>query len=207
MNSNSIPNGESIEDPNDFIHPPFELNYAVKKLLGKFEPEDFPRAPKMLDDQTAYIINDMLQDVITKGTGRRARSLGRNDLGGKTGTTNGPTDAWFSGYQKEIVATTWLGFDQNTPLGKKEYGGSAALPIWIEFMETALEGVAKFSPKQPNGVVMVRIDPETGERAKSGDPDAIFEIFREDNVPAELSDSQSSQDPYRNEELLQEELY
>ncbi len=196
---------DDIEDPSDFIFKPFELNYQVKKLIGLLEPEDFPRAPKMLDDQISFIINDMLKDVITRGTGKRARSLGRNDLAGKTGTTNGPTDAWFSGYQKDIVATTWVGFDQNSPLGKGEYGGSAALPIWIEFMKNALRGVPIYSPKQPSGVVMVRIDPETGERARTEDPDAIFEIFREQNVP-ELTET-DIKDPYSNDELLQEELF
>ena len=203
---------EETEEPDlfameeDVITPPFKLNFEVKKLIGTLEPEDYPRAPKILSDQVAYIIDDMLKDVIKRGTGRRAKKLGRNDLAGKTGTTNGPTDAWFSGYNKDVVATTWVGFDQNTPLGRREYGGSAALPIWIDFMETALKNKPSETPLQPEGVVTVRIDPETGKRARSGDPDAIFEIFRRNNVPEELEET-ALDAPWEAEQTLQEELF
>ncbi len=145
---------------------------------------DLPKAEQVLDPRTAYIINDMLQDVIQKGTGRKAKALGRNDLAGKTGTTNGPKDAWFSGYNQHIVATTWLGFDQNSPIGRREYGGTSALPIWIDFMETALEGVPERPRPLPYGLVSVRIDPNTGKRARAGQEDAIFELFRQQNIPS-----------------------
>ena len=188
-----------------FLEPAFHLDFEVKQILGTLSAEDYPRAPKVLSDQVAYIINDMLSDVIKRGTGRKARGLDRTDLAGKTGTTNGPTDAWFSGYQKNVVATTWVGFDQNFPIGKREYGGSAALPIWIDFMRTALRDESIYTPPQPEGIVMVKIDPETGKRARPQDPDAIFEIFREENVPEQQTED--AVDIYNSEESLQEELF
>ncbi len=162
----------------------FELSFDTKRTLGILEPGDYPPAPKVISDQVAFIIDSMLKDVVKRGTGYKAwKKFKRPDLGGKTGTTNGPLDAWFSGYHPNIVTSTWVGFDQNLPLGRREYGGSAALPIWIDFMELALKDQPVIRQEQPPGIVSVRIDPDTGKRAKVGDPDAIFEIFREDYVP------------------------
>ena len=112
--------------------------------------------------------------------------LERKDLAGKTGTTNGPMDAWFSGYNRDVVTTTWVGFDSYTPLGRREFGGTAALPIWIDYMRAALVD----SPDQlPPGVVNVRIDPQTGLLAGSRQKNAIFEYFREEYVPSQGADS------------------
>ena len=140
-------------------------------------------AERIVEPRIIYIVNSMLRDVIKKGTGRRARKLNRNDIAGKTGTTNDQKDAWFSGFNQDLVTTTWLGFDTPKTLGAREYGGTAALPIWIEFMEQALKGKAENKPKQPEGLVTIKIDPKTGERAKAGQDNAIFEIFREELVP------------------------
>lgn len=193
--------------PYDFTDDPFEIDFAIKSRLGILTPSDYPRAPKVLDDRVAFLIDSILQDVIKKGTGTRARELNRSDLAGKTGTTNGPTDAWFSGYNGNVVTTTWVGFDQMSNLGHREYGGSAALPIWIDFMRVALEGKPETHRKQPPGIVTVRIDPETGARARVGDPDAIFEFFRSENVP-ELSEKNSPvNSPYESEEIITEELF
>ncbi len=142
-----------------------------------------PVAPRVIDPQVAYIIDSILKDVIRKGTGKRARVLERSDISGKTGTTNGPKDAWFSGYSPHIAATAWLGFDENQLLGRREYGGSAALPIWIDFMKQALKGEPVITRPQPEGIVMVRIDPVTGLRVGPEHTSAIFEIFRKENVP------------------------
>jgi len=140
------------------------------------------RAPRILDERIAYLIDSMLKDVVDKGTARLAKQLGRSDIAGKTGTTNGPRDTWFSGYNPTMVATVWVGFDQNTLLGRKEFGSSAALPIWMDFMRTALEGVPDKLPRQPNGIVTVRINPATGKPAQPDDPEAIFEVFRAENA-------------------------
>lgn len=168
-----------------------------------------PPARRIIDPQVAYIMDNILHDVITKGTGRRARVLNRPDIAGKTGTTNGPTDAWFSGYQREVVTTTWLGFDQNQVLGNREYGGSAALPIWIEYMRTALKDVPVYQPQRPVGLTSVLIDPKTGKRARPGQADAIFEIFRTGRVPGKDSGAGSASSATNAEESqpLPEELF
>jgi penicillin-binding protein 1A len=144
-------------------------------------------ANRIIDERIVYIMNSMLRDVIKRGTGTLAQSLGRDDLAGKTGTTNGPTDAWFSGFNSHLVTTTWVGFDNNQNLGRGEYGGVAALPIWIDYMKVALDGVPQTLPPQPNGIVTVRVDSETGERAAPSNPNGIFELFLEENAPAEIA--------------------
>ncbi|MFT4615614.1 MAG: penicillin-binding protein 1A [Bacteroidia bacterium] len=142
-----------------------------------------PVAPRVMDERVNFIIDSMLKDVITRGTGRRALVLKRRDIAGKTGTTNGPMDAWFSGYNPEVVTTTWVGFDNYTPLGRKEFGGTAALPIWIDYMAHALAGRPHVERPLPAGVINVRIDPVTGKLAANGQSGTIFEYFREEFVP------------------------
>jgi len=128
-----------------------------------------------------------LRDVIQRGTGMRARSLGRNDLAGKTGTTNDQYDAWFSGFNHRYVTTTWLGFDGFQPLGAAEAGAAASLPVWIDYMKVALEGVPEELTPQPPGIVSMRIDADTGLLAGKNTREAIFEIFRQDTAPTEES--------------------
>ncbi len=147
------------------------------------------QAERVVDEEVVFLIDSILKDVITRGTGRKALTLKRSDAAGKTGTTNGPTDAWFSGYSSGVVTSTWVGFDQNQKLGRREFGGSVALPIWIDYMGIALEGRQERHLKQPEGIVTVRIDPETGELAAPGQNNAIFEYFRAGNAPSTISDS------------------
>ena len=156
---------------------------SLEDILSQSGESESPRAPRTMDERVAFIIDSILRDVITQGTGTRARVLGRSDIAGKTGTTNGPTDAWFSGYNPDVVTVTWVGFDQNLPLGRIEFGGSAALPIWIDFMRTALGDSPERSRAIPEGIVSVRIDPTTGLLARPGQRGAIFEYFRVENVP------------------------
>lgn len=144
-------------------------------------------AQRIIEPRAAYIMNTILRDVVQRGTARRARALGRNDLAGKTGTTNDQKDAWFSGFQSNVVATAWVGFDQPQTMGRREAGGFAALPIWIDFMRDALKDVPESRFIQPPGLVTVRIDPATGLRAEPGAENAIFEIFREENTPKEAA--------------------
>lgn len=146
--------------------------------------EPTPRiAPRVIAAQTAYLVNSMMTDVIRRGTGRKALSLGRNDLAGKTGTTNDQRDAWFVGFNSDLVAVTWVGFDDPKPLGPRETGGSAALPMWIDFMAAALDGSPEHALERPTGLVTVRIDPETGLLATTNTTNAIFETFPADQVP------------------------
>jgi penicillin-binding protein 1A len=148
-----------------------------------------PLAQAVLSPQNVWLMTSMMRDVIKRGTARKARVLGRADLAGKTGTTNDQKDAWFSGFNHALVATAWVGFDKLEPLGRGETGGRAALPVWIEYLRFALQGVAEQRQEPPEGLVTVRIDPATGLLAGSGQRDAIFETFREDRVPQESTDS------------------
>ena len=148
-------------------------------------PPTEPRpAPRVLEPRNVYLMHSLLGDVIRFGTGRRALQLGRNDLAGKTGTTNDQRDAWFNGFNLSLAATAWVGFDDFSPLGNRETGGRAALPMWITFMESALAGVPEAALPEPPGLVRARIDPESGLLAGTGQPDAIFELFRAENLPA-----------------------
>ena len=140
-------------------------------------------AERVLEEQNAYQITSMLQDVIRMGTGTRAKTLNRPELAGKTGTTNDQIDAWFSGYSHDIATTVWVGFDGPKPLGKKEVGGRLALPIWIDYMRVALEF---FPEKQwiiPDDMVTVSINKTTGQQAEEGTPNTMTETFRIDHVP------------------------
>ncbi len=139
-------------------------------------------APRVLDERNAFVMRSMLQDVIRRGTGRRALALAREDLSGKTGTTN-EADAWFNGFHPNLVGVVWTGFSDNRPLGGNETGASLPLPVWIEFMKTALSEIPTTPLTQPDGVVSVRINKKTGEPAVPGDKDAIFEYFFEENSP------------------------
>ena len=141
------------------------------------------RARRVVPAADVWILHSILRDVIRRGTGRRALALGRGDLAGKTGTTNNQFDAWFCGFVPSLVAVAWVGFDDHETLGRHEVGGRAALPMWMKFMRTALEGVPERIPPPPEGLVKVRIDPVTGRLAGADDPDALFETFRTAYLP------------------------
>ena len=182
---------------------------TLEDILNEDLPSPPPEAPRIVEERTAYIIDNMLKDVVKRGTARKAQSLKRNDLAGKTGTTNGPTDAWFSGYGGGITTTTWLGFDNNELLGRREYGGSAALPIWIEYMGTALKDRPETILKQPAGMVTVKIDPKTGLLARPGQSNAIFEIFREEYAPIEVApdEARNLNNPMETQLTTEEEIF
>ena len=141
-----------------------------------------PHKTRIISEATAFIMADMLKDVIQRGTGRRARVLQRNDIAGKTGTTNKKVDAWFAGFTPHLVATVWVGFDQAIPM--HEFGSQAALPIWINFMKQTL----KQSPQQwlemPENIIQVSIDPSNGHPSHS--PMSIVEFFRKDHLPDKI---------------------
>ena len=145
-------------------------------------------AKRIVSPQNIYIMNSILRDVIKRGTGKRALALNRGDIAGKTGTTNDQQDAWFSGFNPDVVTTAWVGFDEPHTLGHNEYGGRAALPMWIEYMAEALKGLPEPALETPPGLVTVRIDPETGLLVGASFPNAAFEIFRADYVPKRLDE-------------------
>jgi penicillin-binding protein 1A len=145
-------------------------------------------APQVLSPRNVWLMTSMMRDVIQRGTGVKARVLGRSDLAGKTGTTNEQMDGWFSGFNHALVATAWVGFDKLEPLGRRETGGRSALPMWIDYMREALQGIEELNQQPPEGLVTVRIDPVTGLLARSGQQDAIFETFTEETVPDRTSE-------------------
>lgn len=155
---------------------------AADEPVDEASPEWVPAA-RAIDPKTVWMITDMMHDVTVRGTAAKVAQLGRNDLAGKTGTTNDETDAWFNGFQRHLVAVAWVGFDQPTPLGRGEVGGRAALPAWMDFMRVALKGVPEETLPRPPGLVNVRIDPRTGRLAAVGDPDAIFETVPQERIP------------------------
>ena len=157
-------------------------------LMDKLLASDQSHAPEVMTPQVNYIINDILNDVIWKGTGQRAKVLKRQDLGGKTGTTNDSKDAWFVGFNPDVLTAVWLGMDDHSTLGRWEYGANAALPIWVDHMQTALANKPEHERRQPEGLVTLKISAETGELASPGDPRAIFEVFRQENAPQQPAD-------------------
>jgi penicillin-binding protein 1A len=141
-------------------------------------------AKRAISEQNEYLMHSMLRDVVQLGTARKARALGRADIAGKTGTTNDQRDAWFNGFNHQLVTIAWLGFDDVKPLGRGEVGGRAALPAWIDFMKVALNGIEEKLPEMPPGMVTMRIDVDTGEPVGAGNSNAIFEVFEAKNAPS-----------------------
>lgn len=155
------------------------------KVLEEWQPARAGgSAERIIDPRNAFIMTSLMQDVIRYGTATKAKSLGRNDLAGKTGTTNEFIDAWFAGYQRSLVAIAWIGYDTPHTLGKGETGGQAALPMWIGYMAKALKGVPEAKLTPPPGVISVKINPESGLR-DSGATGTLAEYFFQEFVPAE----------------------
>ena len=146
--------------------------------------EAAPIAERVVDERNMFVMHSMLRDVIERGTGRRARSLGRPDVAGKTGTTDEATDTWFNGYHPNLAVSVWVGFGDHGPLGAAEYGSNTPLPIWIDFMRVALADEPVVARPMPAGVVSVKVSRATGGRAAAGDRDAAFEYFFADNLPS-----------------------
>jgi len=141
-------------------------------------------AERVISPQNFWIMDDIMADVITRGTGIRAGlALHRKDISGKTGTTNEARDTWFNGFNRNIVATVWVGFDLERPLGEGEEGSRTAVPIWVNFMREALRGQPDRPRPLPPGLVSLRISPKTGALAGANDADAIYETFMEDHLP------------------------
>lgn len=179
--------GLDVVKPGGQVPPTAEVTYAVQAITP----------------QNAYLVRSMMMDVIRRGTGARAMELGRNDLAGKTGTSNEQRDAWFSGYNDLLVTSVWVGLDNHEPLGRREQGGRAALPVWMEYMAVALEGSEDRPPTMPDGLARARIDPDTGLLARLDDDDAIMEIFEAGKLPpmpetglGESQDAAPEEDPY-----------
>lgn len=144
-------------------------------------------AERAIDARNAFIMTSIMRDVVRFGTGARAMQLKRQDLAGKTGTTNDQVDAWFTGFNPSLVAIAWIGFDQPRTMGGAETGAQAALPIWMGYMGKALKGVPEADLVVPEGVATVKINPQSGRRV-SGGAEGILEYFYQENIPAEQAD-------------------
>jgi penicillin-binding protein 1A len=144
-------------------------------------------AERAIDPRNAFIMTTMMRDVVRAGTAARAMQLGRQDLAGKTGTTNDNVDAWFCGFNASLVAVAWIGFDQPRTLGANETGAVAALPIWMNFMGKVLKGVPEQPLQPPDGVVVARINPDTGLR-EPDDRGGISEYFYSEFPPKPRDD-------------------
>ncbi|HEX2494516.1 MAG TPA: penicillin-binding protein 1A [Steroidobacter sp.] len=142
-------------------------------------------APQAISAQNEFLMTDMMSDVVRRGTAARAAQLNRSDLAGKTGTTNDGRDAWFCGFTTQLVATAWVGFDQERSLGPGEQGSRTALPMWIYFMAEALKGVNEYRRPAPPGIVSMRVSADSGLAARPGESNAIFEYFMAERLPAQ----------------------
>ena len=176
--------------------------------LASANPNAPKLAPRTLDARVAYLIGSLLHDVVRRGTGHDAMVLKRNDLAGKTGSTNDHRDAWFSGYNDGLVASAWVGFDDFSSLGRAngigEFGAQAALPMWIAYMRETLKGVPEKPFEMPAGITTARIDPATGQLAPGGDSHSILEMFKAEDVARLASGANSSSEE---EKKVQQDAY
>jgi penicillin-binding protein 1A len=157
---------------------------------GNVLEENKPRLAQAISPQTSYIMTSLLKSVVEEGTGRKVKAL-RRPCAGKTGTTNDVRDAWFIGFTPNIIAGTWVGFDNEKPLGKHETGAVAASPIWLSFMQEVLEGIPKNTFSIPEGIIFVKIDPATGKSPTPQSQKIIFECFKEEIPHETLQDEES----------------
>jgi penicillin-binding protein 1A len=153
------------------------LNYLREKDL----------APRAITPQNAYLMTDIMSDVVRRGTAAKASLLKRGDLAGKTGTTNDGRDAWFCGFNAGLVGTAWVGFDQERPLGAGEEGSRTALPMWMYFMGEVMRGVPEQKRVAPPGIVTMRVSSTSGAAASPGEPNSIFEYFMAGHLPPEVT--------------------
>jgi penicillin-binding protein 1A len=140
-------------------------------------------APRVVSPRVNFLMTSLLKDVIQRGTAVQAKKLGRSDIAGKTGTTNEQRDAWFNGFSPAFATVAWVGFDSSKPLGNRETGGKAALPMWMYYTEEALKDIEDKELPVPDGIKTVYINQYSGLLSSPSDPNAIPEIFREEDIP------------------------
>ena len=178
----------------------FESSPERADTEGSSPDQSRKAAERVIDPRNAFIMTSLLRDVVRYGTAARAMSLGRNDLSGKTGTTNDSLDAWFAGYNAGLVAVSWIGFDNPASLGEAETGGGASLPIWMHYMAKVLKGVPEQPFAPPAGISLV---PLSGEFGKDGK--ALMEFVYAENAgnvgdgPAALREANKPSEEVRNQ--------
>lgn len=168
------------------------LDQSGNEIFVSKTPEAGENGFRVIDERNAFLMSSMLKSVVTEGTARRALQLGRSDLAGKTGTTNDHYDAWFAGFNPDQVAVVWMGYDQPRSLGARETGGGATLPIWVQYMQSALKGKEEQEVVVPDGIMQVKIDPLTGAK------DLAFgkeEYFYVESPPPDIAPQMLEFDP------------
>jgi penicillin-binding protein 1A len=136
----------------------------------------------VLDPRNDFLITSLMKDVILRGTGSAARALERDDLAGKTGSTNDHHDAWFVGFNGDVSTAVWVGFDNYDSLGRGEFGAKAALPIWMDYMGSVLKGLPSNALPMPPGITTITINRDNGLPTASDDPNGVSEIFKVEDV-------------------------
>ncbi len=162
-----------------------ELDEAVIDEANEVLPSVYD-APRVMNRVNNFLTVSMLKDVIRRGTARKALSLNRNDLAGKTGTTNDYIDAWFTGFNSQVATTVWVGFDEPSSMGRGEAGSRSALPIWIDYMEQALADVPQDASDVPEYIEAGFVNRDTGVRTSEDDPEATREYFALEPTQPEL---------------------
>lgn len=159
-------------------------------------------APRVISEETNFLLTSALKDVVRRGTAHAANVLNRQDLAGKTGTTNERVDAWFAGFNANLVATVWIGYDNPAPL--HEYAANLSLPVWIDFMRIALRNMPETTPPQPSNIVTAKINPQTGTIAKTTDTKAVLEYFRQEDLSTQVQEEEDSRvsEPDKEESLF-----
>ena len=201
---------EELEEKRKVLTEKFGDLVAQAQQSGDQAPDPKKRPPKLffndpdqlIAPETAFVMTNLLQGAVNEGTGARARSIGRT-VAGKTGTTNGYFDAWFIGYTPQLVTGVWVGFDTEKTLGRGETGGSAALPIWSEYMKTAVKEQPDTAFSVPPGIVFANIDNESGHLASASSKKVVRQAFFEGTEPKISSDDPDAVDQ---KEFLKEEL-
>ena len=167
---------------------PFFIRKIVDRTGNVFE-ETKLQVEQVIDPRIAFMTTYVMQDVVESGTGRRVKSIGR-PVAGKTGTTNDIRDAWFIGFTPSTIAGVWIGFDQEKSLGKQEVGGRAAAPIWLYFMEKALQGKPVEAFTAPEGIMFVKVDAKTGVPTPKG---SLYECFLDNSPPSEKTEESTEE--------------
>jgi len=170
--------------------PQHVCRFTINNINGQTVAPPNDCAPRVITAENAYLLNSAMRDVIQHGTGQAALALNRKDLAGKTGTTNDKKDTWFSGFNTNLVATTWMGFDDPRPL--YEYAAQSALPMWVDFMRIALKNQPEALQSEPSDIVTVKIDKATGLLASAEDTNTMYEVFRNGTAPTQISSPTSS---------------
>ena len=161
--------------------------YFITKIVDRTGEVIFqkkqPETKQVIDSRIAFIIKDILQEAAKRGTAKKVSELGREDLAGKTGTTNEAESTWFTGFNEFLVTTVWVGFDQPMSLGNREFGSSTALPIWLDFMRPTINFLPRNKDLPPDGIVSIKIDKKTGLKLEGNTGNSTFEYYLEEYFP------------------------